>query len=909
MPSKSAKTSKTVSSKKKAVAVGKTASSKKKAAAVGKTASSQKKAAAVGKPTPKRLTVPQLAQNLKMIEARLKRADAKNRTALKALEVVVEDVKKTAKKSTTAQKAALTKGLNLLEIRMETYLERAASKTRAGVRSDLTGATESSGDPVSVQQAIEAAQARLDNLDRTQREALARLNRHIAGLATSVEQRLTDEKIAREASSAALEVRVDKVEQETAVALTAVGDKITEFAAVLEEKAKTSDVKTADRLADLAQETKTDFTAVHSDISTRLEALEMIAANWSPEDKTATANPYLPANADDPRINKMGEVIEGLQQELNRMHARMASLQGSAPVMPSFAAPPNNVVPMSNSLNAVPENPYVSAVQPLDMPKAQTPPVNMSPDMTVAPEKVASSQKEERAPKPAAESHIPQEFDPSAYLAQVQNAPRFDLPTEPVTGPAPLAPPPTSVLPMPTLPTPTPPTPTPAPLAPPAAPPMASSGSFEPSQSVDLGDFQVDEPLMPAPLPISTYADPAYADPDYAEGDDMRAERIGGDVAKTKRKSLPKPAISGRNLRVGALAVGVSVVGLFAAKTILGGGSAGETAQVKNEAPAVSTSSVQDTVQNASLDSSNAPNVPSNAATPPLGQYSDMRAPSLEAGDETTLDAAVQAGNPIAQFQKGLVQLQAGQMEEGARLIRLSANRNQPAAQYRLAKLYESGTGIVKDPITARELIQRAAESGNRIAMHDLGNYYAYGQGGLDRDIGVALDWFTKAAERGVVDSQFNVAFLREGNEGVPADLETALFWYHIAARQGDQGAPDRIKVLGGQVDAKTISDIKARADRFNPKPVDEAANGIFRDVPWAKNAQDRKQASAAEILQIRDAQTFLGSLGYDVGTPDGIVGSKTRNAIKSFEAVNGLPETGEITEDLVRKLEIASGA
>ena len=110
-------------------------------------------------------------------------------------------------------------------------------------------------------------------------------------------------------------------------------------------------------------------------------------------------------------------------------------------------------------------------------------------------------------------------------------------------------------------------------------------------------------------------------------------------------------------------------------------------------------------------------------------------------------------------------------------------------------------------------------------------------------------------------------------------------------------------------MDAKTISDIKSRANRFNPKPVDEAANGIFRDVPWTKKSSSRQQASSAEITQIRDAQTFLGSLGYDVGTPDGIVGAKTRKAIKSFESVNGLPETGQITEELVRRLEIASGA
>jgi len=179
-------------------------------------------------------------------------------------------------------------------------------------------------------------------------------------------------------------------------------------------------------------------------------------------------------------------------------------------------------------------------------------------------------------------------------------------------------------------------------------------------------------------------------------------------------------------------------------------------------------------------------------------------------------------------------------MEDGARLIRLSANRNQPAAQYRLAKLYETGTGVAKDPITARELIERAAQGGNRIAMHDLGNYHAYGQGGLTSDMDEALKWFTKAAERGVVDSQFNVAFLREGNESVAADIDTALFWYHVAARQGDQGAPDRIAVLSAQLDAAAQADIKARAEQFNPKPVDEAR---------ARRHRRRKNARRHQIL------------------------------------------------------------
>ena len=821
-----------------------------------------------GKPTSKRLTVAVLAQKLKSLETRLKGADTNNKSALKALEVAIEEIKTTSNFRTDAQKSALSDGLTKFEIRMETYLARAATDARAGVRSDLARVTALGADLTTLNKAVQAAHVRLDDLDRLQRDALARLNRHLADLATSVEKRLDSESKARKAVSAALdakidsvrksfETRVEQVEQDTAGALKVVGDKITEFATILEERAKTSDVETAERLADLAQEAKqNDFLP---DVTARLDALEMIASSWTPE---RPANPYLPANSDDPRIDQMGEMIEALQDELSQMHARMAGIRPPDSSAPS--ASPTNVVPMSDDTQAAPENPYASAIRALEISTVESPPA----DITPAP----------AAPVPS--SHVPQEFDPTAFSTEPDAAPIFDPPVIPAPPVPPALAPPHSV-----------------PNVAPHSPPMANPEGFAPVQTEGLSGFHGNDPIMPAPLPVSTYDDPAYA-----EADDMRAERIGGET--TKRKSFAKPVISGRNLRVGALAVGVSVLGLFAAKTILGGPD-GELTQVRRDAPAVSTpqGDKQNQVQ------ANVSAGPSNAASPPLGQYSDMQAPTLASAGQDTLDAAVEAGNPIAQFQKGLVQLQVGQTEDGARLIRLSANRNQPAAQYRLAKLYESGTGLAKDPITARELIERAAIGGNRIAMHDLGNYYAYGQGGLDQDMGAALEWFTKAAERGVVDSQFNVAFLREGNEGVPADLETALFWYQIAARQGDQGAPDRIQVLSTQVDATTMSDIKARADKFNPKPVDEAANGVFRDVPWAKKNGAKTSVSSAQITQIRDAQTLLSSLGYNVGAPDGVAGSKTRTAVKSFQAVNGMPETGRVTDELIRKLEIANRA
>jgi localization factor PodJL len=873
--------------------------------------------------TPRR-TVKTLTADLHALETRLKGADAKNRKALKSLEGVVAELHSATHASNSTQKAAFTQDLNALEARIETYLTQASEQARAGVRQELAAVTAPNASIATLNHAVKSAHHRLDELDATQRESVIRLNRHVADIAISVEKRLSGETKARQASAAALDAkidsvrknfntRVDQVEIETADALGIIGGRISEFASLLEQRNHASDADTAERLADLAQETHSDFTYVQTGMTARLEALETIAANWSP------VEPVFPANMEDPRVDEMAHLVGSLQDELGRMHARLALLQDQSYPSPtpqplqantdqvSTHSAPSNVVSIAPAQYQA-DNPYAEAARALEASIAHA---SIAANTASTPAKVtrdASTKTTDSAPpkrgrkdktKEQPASHIPQEFDPTAFTTPqpaydgVQGTPPSEYPS--LETPPNLTPNP------------------PAPLAtlaiapPPVAPPMASVGAHSAAPSIPQGI----EPVMAAPQPVSTYADPAYA-----EADDMRAERIGGEGRR--KPSLPKLPITGRNLRVGALAAGIAVVGLFAGKTLLGGTEgpnlqAGNDARPQNTAPQIDPASLN-LDQNTLMTNDRQPldgQIQPGAPTPPIGQYAETQTPNITPGSQDTLDGAVAAGNPIAQFQKGLVQLQAGQMEEGARLIRLSANRNQPAAQYRLAKLYESGTGVAKDIVTARELVERAALGGNRIAMHDLGNYYAYGQGGIERDMIQALEWFSKAAERGVVDSQFNVAFLREGNEGVAADAEAALFWYYIAARQGDQGAPERISVLSAQMDDTTQADIKSRAERFVPKPVDEAANGVFRDVPWARAAKTAAldPARTAQILKIREAQTLLSDLGYQIGGADGAAGPKTRAAVKQFEAVSGMPETGQITDDLLQRLEIATGA
>jgi|GEM_PF-2383730 len=53
----------------------------------------------------------------------------------------------------------------------------------------------------------------------------------------------------------------------------------------------------------------------------------------------------------------------------------------------------------------------------------------------------------------------------------------------------------------------------------------------------------------------------------------------------------------------------------------------------------------------------------------------------------------------------------------------------------------------------------------------------------------------------------------------------------------------------------------------------------------------------------VRSVQAQLNALGYGTGSPDGIVGRKTRGGVSEFQVASGLPGNGEITAGLLRKL------
>jgi localization factor PodJL len=208
---------------------------------------------------------------------------------------------------------------------------------------------------------------------------------------------------------------------------------------------------------------------------------------------------------------------------------------------------------------------------------------------------------------------------------------------------------------------------------------------------------------------------------------------------------------------------------------------------------------------------------------------------------------------------------------------------------------------VTKDLGRARSWYQAAADKGNVKAMHNLAVSLSARDGGT-ADYALAAKWYGEAASYGLADSQFNLGILAEHGLGVSQSLPDAYKWFALAAKGGDAEAAKRRDQIKSKLDAASLAEADKIVAAWTAKPALPEANDVPEQQEWAE------LSSAPNATLVTRAQNLLSKLGYDVGVPDGLVGARTRDAIKSFERKNGLQETGKVTVPLVTKLERLAG-
>ena len=843
-------------------------------------------------------TLVSLRTHVDDIVKRLKNADSLTRRSVKSLETSYSVLENEIKTHKTINHAALTRRVDQLSAQ----LLRNIDATKSEIASDLKAALDSPT-ITGLQAAIGKSEMRLSQTEIAQSQALAKINRHIAELARVIDSRLkaNTQKITTlqdQVSSVETqtEERVVAVEEATATAIRRLGDNVVTAAEQYQNKLDQQNATLREQIANIGLQTSKDFNNYKLETSRRIGNLE-----GNQKDQ----NLFM-----DEAITKLAARIDNLEYGLSDMESNSAQIAQAIPqAVPSQAelvqAPPPAPahVPAQEDLGdpflradqghaslqepVAVENPYITlvpdVVQEPTFEDAFSPaPVQVAPAQTYAAPEVqeaqhGSIQPQEYQPQPVQPQMAQQHHyvDPvqASYAAQTQSA---------------------------------------SASAAYAYDPFAEQNTaYEPAVNVTAQNQ--DGPLEFIPGQAISHDDLPYADPGYGEQHQAQftsdgvsrpghieplTEKRPKKISLKNAAALPSiPGLTPRNLKVAGLAVVLATAGYFGIRSFTGG---------ENSAPV----SVNNTLPSLGSD---VPVTTTIETLDPIGNYEDNQGTPVVPGLETappadgaqSLEQAAEGGDAIAQFQLGLQYLDAGRPNDGLKFIRASANQGQPAAQYRLAKLYEAGIGVKADPDMARQLTERAARAGNRIAMHDLGLYYADGLGGVDRDIETALSWFEKAAERGVVDSQYNLGVLFESSPEVPRDALASFVWYSIAASQGDQVAASRKPILEKDLTPEQLEQAKRRLAQFKPTAIDDAANGIFRQVSWTM-PEGQSLTAAPEL--VKDVQSLLGQLGYSVGTPDGSMGPKTRAAVIAFEKANGMAETGVVSASLIDRLQAAAG-
>ncbi|MEE8633501.1 MAG: peptidoglycan-binding protein, partial [Methyloceanibacter sp.] len=237
-------------------------------------------------------------------------------------------------------------------------------------------------------------------------------------------------------------------------------------------------------------------------------------------------------------------------------------------------------------------------------------------------------------------------------------------------------------------------------------------------------------------------------------------------------------------------------------------------------------------------------------------------------------------------------------LKEAARWLEWAAKAGLAPAQHRFAIMYERGLGVAKDLDQARTWYEAAAERGNTKAMHNLAVSVS-GRDGSKPDYALAAKWYAEAATYGVADSQFNLGILAEHGLGTTKNLAEAYKWFSLAAARGDAEAAKRRDAFKAQLPPATLAKADAAVKSWKAKKALTEANEVTGQPDWAATGPATGDASL-----VTRAQTLLNKLGYKVGKADGVMGSRTRTAIRLFQSRYGLGETGEVSAQLVAKLE-----
>lgn len=294
------------------------------------------------------------------------------------------------------------------------------------------------------------------------------------------------------------------------------------------------------------------------------------------------------------------------------------------------------------------------------------------------------------------------------------------------------------------------------------------------------------------------------------------------------------------------------------------------------------------------------------------------------------LNEASDAGHVRASYLLGrLYQFGAAVKRDPAKAIPLfeaGAKRGDPYSQYALGRALVTGLGTKPDVERGMAMVTSAAESGHTYAMNMLGGEYLSGDH-VKKDDARALKFINESADREDVFGMVLLGVLYRDGSGVEknatraaelfekarakghpyagrllgrmalrdktADLNTVTGWYRESAERGDAWA--------GYFAAELLQD----------NPSLQRDGGEVARLLALSASHDTREVSAnakAALAKVdavsvgKEVQFALQRAGQDVGTVDGKLGNRTRDAAQAVLGKDAPREPRELLIGLLRK-------
>jgi TPR repeat protein len=135
---------------------------------------------------------------------------------------------------------------------------------------------------------------------------------------------------------------------------------------------------------------------------------------------------------------------------------------------------------------------------------------------------------------------------------------------------------------------------------------------------------------------------------------------------------------------------------------------------------------------------------------------------------------------------------------EAKEVLEKCAELDYEPAQYQLGYNYEFGEhGCPVDPATSIGFYRRAAIRGYAKAQMSMSSWYLTGAPlVLMQSDDLAYKWCQKAAEQGLPKAMYAMGYYNELGVGVEPDEDAAMTWYSKALAQGSEEAGQRLEML-----------------------------------------------------------------------------------------------------------------